>query len=579
MTPEELFFDEVISDALNVLRFSANEKAEALKRLSSMEKELIAKLSEEDLSSLNSRAIAKILASSDEIIANKYKEVFEGVDLFNIASVSSSNSATMLNVVLGIEDAKSAPLNYLRSVASAVLIQGAPSKDWWQAQADDLKLKFASQVRQGAINGETNQQIISRIVGKNGQPGVMPVARRNAASLVQTSIQTIANDARRRTFKSNSALIKGLKQVSTLDSHTTIVCVSYSGAEWNLNYEPINGYDLPFNGGAPRHWNCRSVEIPLTKTYRELGVDIDEPNGTTRASSDGQISANTTFEGFLKRKGKAYQDEVLGPGRAQLWRDGKITLRDLVNSEGNPISLEELRKIATKNQLKIETFDVAQLEGLSKYSEQPVSSEEELYEKAQQGLTEFQDIMNKVGTQLNLRTDLKPNELTASIVDGEEGFLFLAPLKGRERAREKVESDYGGDWSQLRDVIRGTISVNTPDDLQFAIQQLDRFGFKLAMQPKDRFANPTSSGYRDVLSIMELPSGMLAEVQFHLKDMTAAKNDAHSLYEIERSLDAVYGQVPFSDWKKEDRDEYNNVVEQQRRIYGDAWRRIIRKIN
>jgi hypothetical protein len=191
--------------------------------------------------------------------------------------------------------------------------------------------------------GETNQQIIKRIVGSPSVPGIMDTARANAASLVQTSVQTVANDARLATFKENSDLIKGVKQISTLDSHTSLICIAYSGGEWDLDGNPINGTTLPFNGGPPRHFNCRSVLVPITKTFRELGIPIDEPQPTTRASTDGPVSAKTTFDDFLKRKGQAFQDEVLGKGRADLWRTGKMTLSQLVNGEGNPLTLEELR--------------------------------------------------------------------------------------------------------------------------------------------------------------------------------------------------------------------------------------------
>ncbi len=89
--------------------------------------------------------------------------------------------------------------------------------------------------------------------------------------------------------------------------------------------------------------NCRSIEIPLTKTFKELGLKTKEVEFTTRASDEGQISAKTTFNNFLVRKGKAYQDEMLGKGRADMWRAGKITLKDLVDGNGRPLTLAELK--------------------------------------------------------------------------------------------------------------------------------------------------------------------------------------------------------------------------------------------
>lgn len=152
-----------------------------------------------------------------------------------------------------------------------------------------------------------------------------------------------ANSARLNTFRKNSDVVAGVEQISTLDCHTTLICMAYSGATWDLDGNPIRGTTLPFNGGPPRHFNCRSVLVPVTKTFRELGLNIDEPKSSTRASDEGQVSNKISFDDFLKRKGDAYADEMLGKGRADLWRSGKIRCRDLLNDNGNILSLQELQ--------------------------------------------------------------------------------------------------------------------------------------------------------------------------------------------------------------------------------------------
>jgi hypothetical protein len=180
--------------------------------------------------------------------------------------------------------------------------------------------------------------------------GIIPIARHNAAALVQTSVQTIANQARMDTFEASGDVIKGYRQLSTLDSHTTPTCVAYSGKEWDRNKNPV-GHSLPFVSpkgsptGTPRHWNCRSVITPITKTFRELGLDIDEFKPSTRAASGGPVAATETFDQYLKRRGDKFADDLLGPGRAQLWRDKKITLTQLLDQSGHPLTLKELRRL------------------------------------------------------------------------------------------------------------------------------------------------------------------------------------------------------------------------------------------
>ena len=346
---EQAVFDAVIAAALDALRLSAGERVEAFKRLAKLEAELVDLLGDFNTNTTDKARVERFITKARKTIDGSYKEAQNQLDLPGVAEFAATEIGAALSIVLGL-DAINLPTDaYFKSVASDVLIQGAPSADWWRGQSLDIQNKFAQQLRLGMGAGETNQQIIARIVGKNGASGVMDTARRNAAALVQTSVQTVANDARRNVFEANSDIIKGIRQVSTLDGHTTIICVAYSGAEWNLDHEPINGTTLKYGNGCPRHWNCRSVEVPITKTFRELGLDIDEPPTSTRASADGQIDASTTFNDFLERKGKAYQDQVLGEGRADLWRAGKITLRDLVSGDGNPLTLEQLRaKVARR---------------------------------------------------------------------------------------------------------------------------------------------------------------------------------------------------------------------------------------
>jgi hypothetical protein len=46
---------------------------------------------------------------------------------------------------------------------------------------------------------------------------------------------------------------------------------------------------------------------------------------------------------WLRRQGPAVQDEVLGPTRARMWREGKLTTKGLLEaSSGKPLTLEEL---------------------------------------------------------------------------------------------------------------------------------------------------------------------------------------------------------------------------------------------
>lgn len=126
-------------------------------------------------------------------------------------------------------------------------------------------------------------------------------------------------------------------------------CIAYDGATWDLDGKPTGGNKLPFvneggaDGGVPRHWNCRSILVPITKTWKDLGVDAEEFKPSTRAAMDGTVAAQMGYAEWLKRQSNERQDAILGKGKAALYRAGRITTRDLLDQSGRPLTLAELQ--------------------------------------------------------------------------------------------------------------------------------------------------------------------------------------------------------------------------------------------
>lgn len=343
---EQALADNLLGRHIDIFRFDASERQKVLRILKTMEEDLIDLLLNAQLTEVGRADKATLLRQAQAVIADYYGRAGTEVDrsLGELGRLeAAATGADLKTAFAGLVDVQLPPESYFKKLVSETLIQGSPSAQWWQRQAADVQFRFANEVRQGLAQAETNAQLIRRIRGSAGVPGLMDAPRRNVAALVQTSVATVANSARMASFDANADLVKGVHQLSTLDSHTSTTCVAYSGGEWDMQRKPINGTKLPFNGGPPRHFNCRSVLTPLLKTFREMGLDIPEPARTTRASSDGQIAATTTFEQFLDRKGAAFTDDLLGPGRAELWRDKKITLQQLLDQTGRPLSLEALQ--------------------------------------------------------------------------------------------------------------------------------------------------------------------------------------------------------------------------------------------
>lgn len=236
------------------------------------------------------------------------------------------------------------------ALVDQTLLSGGLLSDWWRSQRNDYVTKVMNTVRVSMANGESTTQAASRLIGGTVQgvqyAGVIQATRRQASALAASAISAIQTAARLDTFTQNSDVVKGYQQVSTLDNKTSDICIAYSGQAWDLDGIPIPPSTLPFNGGPPRHFNCRSTLVPVIKSFDELGLGDDEfDDDFTRASMDGQVPGNITFSDWLNKKPLSFQDDLLGPARAGLWRSQKITLTQLVDMRGNPMTVRQLTEL------------------------------------------------------------------------------------------------------------------------------------------------------------------------------------------------------------------------------------------
>jgi SPP1 gp7 family putative phage head morphogenesis protein len=317
-------FDATIALQLDILRASEGVSRDVINILRELEKELIGKIASDNLTEWGRARVNKQLKEARDLIERYYDQIAVKsiADTDDIAKLAASVTASSISSAAVLPTAA-----VLDRIATDAVIQGAVQGAWWQKQAADVQFKFAAAVRQGLAGAETNQQIVQRV------REVMDVSKRNAATLVQTSTATIANDARAAAMAANDDLILAYRAVATLDSKTCLTCAPLDGLEWTKAGKPIGGHKFPLPS-YPIHMNCRCLL---------LGRVLDGEPGGTRASTDGQVSAALTFEGWLERQPIERQNDILGKGRAELYRKGTITLQDLVSGRGRPLTIEQLK--------------------------------------------------------------------------------------------------------------------------------------------------------------------------------------------------------------------------------------------
>lgn len=336
----------LVDHLIDLLRIAAGENKKVLAVLTQLERDLGTRLAMSELSAARRDRLLQVLSDARAYVDSAYARIGEQhqITLARLIETETKVLRKIAQDLVGIDILSTVlPADRIVRLAEDLLVRGAPSSTWWAQQSRHLLFKFERELRIGIAANETNGQLIARIRGTTTQPGIMETTRTEATTLVRTSVQTAANHARLEMFRANADVIRGVQQISTLDLRTSDTCIAYDHACWNLRGEPIEGTTLPFKEGPPRHFNCRSTLIPILKKASQMGFKMDLPIGT-RESMDGQVAANLSFEDWFKSRSKEQQDEILGATKAQLWREGRITMRDLLDQRGNPLSVEQLKK-------------------------------------------------------------------------------------------------------------------------------------------------------------------------------------------------------------------------------------------
>jgi hypothetical protein len=206
--------------------------------------------------------------------------------------------------------------------------QEATLDDWLDRIQQRTIERIGDEIRRGIERQDDVERIITNLLGTRGtrfQDGIQAKISTGLAALIATYANTALNEARIATYEANADYVKAVRHVSILDSRTSAICIARSGGRYRVpGFEPIPPTRLPFLGGPPYHFRCRSTIVPDVRR----GEGLQEP----------------TFEEFLRRQPEEQQRAILGARRFELWRDGKLSLVDLIDAAtGQPLTLQELR--------------------------------------------------------------------------------------------------------------------------------------------------------------------------------------------------------------------------------------------
>lgn len=358
-TVNEILSDESVSHAINLQQYAVGVARRMVATLNRSDARIMAELAialvRLEPETFTVRRLEALLVAVRALNADIYQQVFGLLDgeLVKLAEFETGYQYDLFKGVIPEPVQVRFPLapvapQQAYAAAMARPFQGRLLREWAQTVEADRMTRIRNAVRQGFVEGKTASQIVREVRGtraNNYADGFLQRPRRELMTVVQAAVSHTASTARQAFQDANSDIIKAVSWVSTLDSKTSPMCRIRDHLKYEAKTHKPIGHKIPWLSGPGRlHFNCRSTDAAVTKSWRELGIPVDEMTPAQRTSMDGQVPAETTYSEWLKRQSAGRQDQILGPDRGRLMRDGGLQLPDFYDDRGNWLTLDELKE-------------------------------------------------------------------------------------------------------------------------------------------------------------------------------------------------------------------------------------------
>ena len=304
-------------------------------------------------SAMTKRQFNKLIKDVDGVILANMEEWQHQLtlDLDEFAEYETDFQARMIGAVTDQDIAvPAAPQVIAAAIANPIQTgAGAIQLDEWLTDiTTKQRQRIEGEIKIGYANGVPNGTIVQRIVGTRANKftdGIADVDRRSAVTLVRTSTNHYANEARKQVYKDNKRVVIGHRWVSTLDKRTSSICRDRDGKVY------IYGETTPIEY-PPLHANCRSSTAGIVKGYNE-----NNPNGK-RSSKGGklvdgelkvnpeQVSATQTYYDWLFDQPAKFQDEVLGQTKGKIFRNSGVSVEKfktlMIDRMNKPMTIADM---------------------------------------------------------------------------------------------------------------------------------------------------------------------------------------------------------------------------------------------
>lgn len=164
----------------------------------------------------------------------------------------------------------------------------------------------------GLANGSNPSKVAREIV--KGAEGHFNGGLSRALTIARTEILDAHRAAAQANQQANADVLDGWIWLTKLDARTCPACIGMSGSVHPLD-----------ESGPDGHQNCRCARMPKTKSWAEIGIDLDEPEPATPDPGEW-------FAGL----DDAEQRRILGAARYKAWAAGNYPLTQWATVRHNP---------------------------------------------------------------------------------------------------------------------------------------------------------------------------------------------------------------------------------------------------
>lgn len=304
--------------------------------------QLTAALSDVDADSFKVQRLDKLLASAREVNAQAYAAFYGGMtdELQAYVGYEGQFQYDLYKAVAPVTfSIASIVPEQVYAAAMAQPFEGRLLKDWAGGLRDSRLRRIKDTIAVGYTQGKTTTDIVREIRGTkalNYADGLLDASRRQVEAVVLTALSHTAQITRSRFYDDNADILGDVAWVSTLDGKTSEGCRARDHKHYDRKTHAPVDHKIPWLSGPGRlHWRCRSSSLALLKGQTELFG--------TRSAAGGPVSANLSYNDWLKQQGAESQDDILGKAKGERYRKDGMRDAAFVNDRGRTLTLKEMR--------------------------------------------------------------------------------------------------------------------------------------------------------------------------------------------------------------------------------------------